>query len=250
MVLTSAAGASIDSRKFHSTWEYKLKRISVIVPAFNAEKTLMEALHSIAAQTRSADEIIVVDDGSTDATADIAARTAGVRVVRQKNAGTGGALNAGLRVARHAFLALLDADDVWDERCLEIHLANLEQQPQLDASVGWVSEFVCPSLSSEAAARFQPRIAQVGWLSGATLASRAGFEHVGEFNSTLRSRAWIDWMDRARQAGMRFGVVNEVVLRRRLHPGSLSISARTQGYTGMLDAVKLALARRRAQAHE
>jgi glycosyltransferase involved in cell wall biosynthesis len=226
-----------------------LNRVSVVVPAFNAEKTLPETLRSIAAQTRAADEIIVVDDGSTDATADRAAEAAGVRVVRQGNAGTGGALNAGLRAAIHPVIALLDADDVWDARCLEVHLAHLERAPGLDASVGRVAEFVCPSLTPAEAARFQPRLAQTGWLSGATVVRRRGFDRAGPFDAALRSRAWIDWMARARRAGVHFGVIDEVVLRRRLHPESLSVHAREQGNAGMLEAVKRALARRRGESH-
>lgn len=224
-------------------------RVSVIVPALNAEKTLRDALRSISGQTRPADEVIVVDDGSTDATAEIALETGGVRVVKQKNSGTGAALNAGVRVASHALLAFLDADDVWDPHCLQVHLSHLERHPRRDASVGWVAEFVCPSLLPEAAARFHPREPQTGWLSGATMVRRAGFERTGEFNAALRSRAWIDWMDRARQAGVNFGVIDEVVLKRRLHPASLSVRSRAQGDAGLFDALKLALTRRRGKSY-
>ena len=218
--------------------------VSVIVPALDAAKTLGETLRSIAAQTRPADEVLVIDDGSRDATAEIALAM-GARVARQENAGTGAALNAGLRLARHGLIASLDADDLWEPRCLEIHLANLERYPRADASVGWVSEFTCPSLSTEDAARFRPRAPQTGWLSGATLIRRADFERVGEFNPALRSRAWIDWMARARRAGVGFREVEEVLLRRRLHPGSLSVRDRSQGNAGLMDAARLALARRR-----
>jgi len=224
-----------------------LRSISVIVPAFNAEKTLEDTLQSIVAQTRPVDEIIVVDDGSTDATAKIAATVPGVHVIHQNNSGVGLALNTGLAVAKHSFIALLDADDIWSPACLDIHMANLEKFPQLDASVGWVSEFVCQSLPPSTAARFQPRPAQVGWISGATLFSLAAFQRAGEFNPMLRGGAWIDWVDRARRAGVNFGVVNEIVLQRRLHPGSLSTSAATRGGLALTGAVRLAIARRRQQ---
>ena len=227
-----------------------MNHISVVVPAFNAERTLKETLHSISTQTYPAAEIIVVDDGSTDETADIAEAVSGVRVLRQENAGTGSALNAGLRAARHSHIALVDADDVWESRCLEVHMSHFKRQPQIEISVGWVSEFICPTLSHEDAVRFQPRHSQVGWLSGATLFNRQCFEKVGKFNSTLRSRAWIDWMARARHLGMCIGVVNEVILRRRLHPNSLSVSARAQGNAGLLDTVRMALSRRRGHEHE
>lgn len=222
-----------------------MRTISVIVPAFNAEKTLPETLHSIAAQTRPADEIIVVDDGSTDATAGIAAATPGVRLIRQQNSGVGSALNAGLAAANGSFIALLDADDIWVPACLDIHLSNLDQFPQLDASVGWSSEFVCPSLSPATSARFQPRPAQAGWLGGASLFSREAYQRAGEFNPTLRGGTWLDWVDRARRANVSFGVINELVLQRRLHPGTLSTSPETKGGLALTAAVRLAIARRR-----
>ncbi len=222
-----------------------MRKISVIIPAFNAERTLGETLQSVTAQIRPADEIIVVDDGSTDATATIAAAVPGVRLVRQQNTGTAGALNAGLDAARHPFIAVLDADDMWTPACLDIQISNLDQYPQLDGSVGWVSEFVCPSLPPETAARFQPRPAQIGWLGGATLVRRDTFQRVGEFNPVVRGAAWIDWMDRARREGASFGTVDKIVLQRRLHPGSWSTSAATKGGLGMMSALRLAIERRR-----
>ncbi len=222
-----------------------LNGISVIVPAFNAGKTLAETLHSITGQTHPAAEIIVVDDGSTDDTGRLAAQVQGVRLIRQPNAGTAAALNAGLAVAAHPLIALLDADDVWPADCLARHAANLDREPLLDASVGWVSEFVCPSLPPATAARFRPRPDQVGWLSGATLVRSEAFARVGPFDPAAKGWPWIDWMDRARREGLRFGVMEQIVLRRRLHPGSLSTSAATQGGRGMIGAIRLALARRR-----
>lgn len=225
-----------------------MNSISVIVPAFNAERTLAQTLHSIAAQTRPADEIIVVDDGSTDATASIAAAIAGVRLIHQNNAGVGSAMNAGLAAANCSYIALLDADDIWSHDSLEAHLSNFERSPQLDASVGWFTEFICPSLPADIAARFQPRPAQTGWLGGATLTRRTAFERIGPFNPTLRGGTWLDWVDRARHAGICFGVIEKILLQRRLHPGSLSTSPETKGGLALTAAVRLAIARRRKTA--
>jgi len=222
-----------------------LNGVSVIVPAFNAARTLGETLASVGAQTRAADEIIVVDDGSTDATAEIAAGVPGVRLLRQKNHGFGAALTAGLAAARQPFIAFLDADDVWSPVCLETHERNFAAHSRLDASVGWFAEFVCPSVPAAEASRFQPRPAQTGWLAGATLLRHEALRHAGEFNPALRVGCWIDWMDRARRAGVRFEVTEQIVLRRRLHPGSLSTSAANRGGAAMIGAVRLAIARRR-----
>ena len=91
--------------------------VSVIVPAFNAETVLAEALLSVQNQTYPHYEIIVVDDGSTDRTRQIAARFAGsdprIRFFEQANAGSAAARNTALRHARGEWIAFLDADDTW-----------------------------------------------------------------------------------------------------------------------------------------
>jgi glycosyltransferase involved in cell wall biosynthesis len=92
--------------------------ISVVIPAYNAARYLGDALASVAAQTRAPVEVIVVDDGSTDATAEIAA-AAGARVIRQANGGASAARNAGVAIAHSPWIAFLDADDRWLPRFIE-----------------------------------------------------------------------------------------------------------------------------------
>jgi glycosyltransferase involved in cell wall biosynthesis len=91
--------------------------VSVIVPAFNAASTIAETLQSISRQTYTALEIVVVDDGSTDETADIARRHGQsdqrLRVVAKPNGGVASARNAGIRCSKGAFVAFIDADDLW-----------------------------------------------------------------------------------------------------------------------------------------
>jgi len=87
--------------------------ISCIVPVFNGERYIKEALDSILAQTYRPVEIVVADDGSTDGTADIISSYGEkVRYIWQPNAGLATALNLGLRTARSQFVAFLDADDL------------------------------------------------------------------------------------------------------------------------------------------
>jgi len=85
--------------------------VSVIVPAYNAERWITETLTSVRAQTYSPIEIIVVDDGSSDATMSVA-KASGATVTRTQAAGPGGARNAGLAIARGEFIQFLDADDL------------------------------------------------------------------------------------------------------------------------------------------
>lgn len=109
--------------------------VSVVVPCYNAEQFLPTTLSSVLTQTHQAHELIVVDDGSTDGSAEcverIAARDARVRLVRMpRNAGAPAApRNLGVREARGEWIAFLDADDVWHPRKLELQLAALEVSP-------------------------------------------------------------------------------------------------------------------------
>ena len=85
-------------------------RVAVVIPAFHAEEFLAAAVRSVQCQTEEDVELVVVDDGSTDGTAEAAERL-GVTVVRQENAGPGAARNAGVAATTAPFLAFLDADD-------------------------------------------------------------------------------------------------------------------------------------------
>ena len=100
--------------------------VSVVMPAWNAEATIVEALRSVAAQTYRDLEIIIVDDGSTDATAALAkefcASDPRARTVRRSNGGPAAARNLGIAEARGEWIALIDADDVWHPTKIEKQL--------------------------------------------------------------------------------------------------------------------------------
>lgn len=104
-------------------------RVSVVIPAFNASGSLGETLASVQAQTFNDFEVIVVDDGSSDATGAVAARFAALdprfRCVRRDNGGVAAARNAALELARASLVAPLDADDLWHPEKLERQLSCL-----------------------------------------------------------------------------------------------------------------------------
>ena len=106
--------------------------VSVIIPAYNAGLHIARAIESVLAQTREADEIVVVDDGSTDNTAAEVSRLGDrVRYIHQENAGVSAARNAGVRAARGNWIAFLDADDEWLPNKLQLQLEALEREPEL-----------------------------------------------------------------------------------------------------------------------
>lgn len=100
--------------------------IAVVIPAHNAGDRIHHAIHSVRQQTRPADEVIVVDDGSTDATAEIAAGIADIRLLRQANRGSAVARQVGTDAADSDFIAYLDADDWWPPEKLAECAAVLE----------------------------------------------------------------------------------------------------------------------------
>lgn len=104
--------------------------VSVVIPAYNAERFIGEALESVRAQTVRPSEVIVVDDGSTDATARIAAEW-GARVIRQPNGRAAAARNTGISASASEWVAFLDADDLWTADKLEAQCEVVRTQPQV-----------------------------------------------------------------------------------------------------------------------
>jgi glycosyltransferase involved in cell wall biosynthesis len=117
-----------------------MSTISVVVPCHNGEAYLEEALSSIGDQTRAPDEVIVVDDGSTDRSAAIA-RRAGATVLQQPNRGEGSARNRGIQHARGDLVAFLDADDRWLPHHLETIGGLLDDHPDATVACGAVQQF-------------------------------------------------------------------------------------------------------------
>lgn len=107
-------------------------RISVIIPTFNRLNTLPRALESILAQTLAAEEIIVVDDGSTDGTQSwISKNHPQCKVLQQENTGVSSARNLGISAASGDWIALLDSDDAWQPQKLALQMAALQASPGL-----------------------------------------------------------------------------------------------------------------------
>jgi GT2 family glycosyltransferase len=112
--------------------------ISVVIPSYNSEAFVAAAIASAQGQTAAPAEIIVVDDGSTDRTADVA-NEAGARVITQPNSGPASARNRGIQAASQPWIALLDADDLWEPRKLELQWSAVS----ISTGVGIVSTDHC-----------------------------------------------------------------------------------------------------------
>ena len=221
--------------------------VSCIVPVYNGERFLAEALDSIAAQTHRRLELIVVDDGSTDGTAGVAAARGEVRYFRQENAGGAAARNHGMRMARGELFAFLDADDLWPPEKLERQVARFAARPELEIAVAHVQNFWMPEVAAERSALEGHRRTQPipGYTAGTLLARRETFARLGEFAASLRHGDQTEWFLRAREAGAVIELLPEVLLQRRLHGGNVSRQHGQASLAQYLELVKGVLDRKR-----
>jgi len=219
--------------------------VSVILPVFNGERYLAEAIESARRQRYAPLQTIVVDDGSTDASATVARRFG--RVVEycfQPNRGIGAARNRGVSLAHGDYFAFLDADDVWSETKLERQMATLARQPELDAVFGYVTQFHSPELSQEARKQIlcQPEPLP-GYLPSTLLVRRQAFFRVGQFGETIRMGEFADWYLRAVELGLKMCMLRAVVARRRLHSANNGIRQR-EYFNDYLHALRRSIQRR------
>jgi glycosyltransferase involved in cell wall biosynthesis len=224
--------------------------ISCIVPAFNAERFLGEALDSILAQTWRPIEVIVVDDGSADDTAQVAKRY-GERItyICQANAGPAAARNRGLDAATGAYVAFLDADDVWHEEKLSRQMARFDARPELELCLAHIQNFWEPEFMDEEDRLRDHRFSKPipAYVTQAMLARRTLFDVVGQFDTTLRIVDDTDWFLRAADRGTVTEVMPVVLISRRLHESNISRDHLTV-FDSLPKLFKASLDRRRQSA--
>ena len=225
--------------------------VSVLIGAYNAAPYLGEAIESVLAQDYEPVELIVVDDGSTDGTADVARSFAAVQVICQENGGNGAARNRAVAHASGELYAFLDADDRFTPGKLTLQEAALDADPELDMVFGHVREFLSPEVDEETRARLRPPAPEpMPWTApNLMLIRRESFQRVGLFTTSVRVGVTVDWFARAKEAGLRYSILPEVVLERRLHTqnNGLRESASRSQY---LEVIRQAMERRRAAAEE
>jgi glycosyltransferase involved in cell wall biosynthesis len=214
--VTPSTGASAENRS-----------VSVVMPVRNGARYLPAALASIADQSLAPDEVIVIDDGSVDDSADIAAQVyPGARIIRQPPTGQAAAVNRGIESATGHVLAFLDADDVWSVDALECRMQRLCATEDLQIVVGATRNFRSPDVADAdvAGVRIDDR-AFHGEVLGAMVVRAQVFELVGLLAEGFTTGSVIDWVSRARSAGVRVDHLDQVVLHRRIHRSNLGRSS-------------------------
>ena len=217
--------------------------ISVIIPVYNGERYLPEAVASIRAQNYAPLEIIVVNDGSTDGTATLVQSLgADIRYFYQPNAGPSAARNRGLAMAKGDLITFLDADDLWVRDKIERQVAYLSAHPEIDIVQG-LSQLFRVVIQDKAIMRelmdrvWSPKL-------DSALFRRKVFDRVGLFDTQMRRAEDCDWFYRAREIGVRIAVLQEVAIYWRCHAHSLS-SDKAASSTAGATALRASLQRRR-----
>ncbi|HXY93928.1 MAG TPA: glycosyltransferase family A protein [Acidimicrobiia bacterium] len=202
--------------------------ISVVIPVHNGTAFLAECLWSIVAQTQQPVELIVVDDGSVDDSARVAADVVAAHgrgcVHRQVNGGVAAARNAGLARSAGQYIGFCDHDDVWLPEKLARQLAFLLAHPDVGAVMTRQEPFFEESVS--APPRWLQPDRRFGDLGGvlpmSALVRRAAFDVVGAFSEARTGADDLDWFLRARREGVGIDVIPEVLVRRRIHSSNAS----------------------------
>ncbi len=219
--------------------------VTCIIPTLNARTFLAEAIDSVLAQSPPPLEILVVDDHSTDGTRELVTSYASpVRLITRLGEGPAAARQCGVSAARGAFVCFLDSDDLFVPGKQERQLERFEARPGLEVSLCEYELFWEAGLGDE-----EERYRASGRDRGShvfqtMVARRSVFEKVGPIHPAWAYGDNIDWLARADEAGAVIEVLNETLVRRRMHPRSLT--HRSPSLDRYVDVVKARLDRARA----
>jgi len=203
--------------------------ISVIMPVYNCEKYVAEAIQGVLDQTYKNIELICINDGSIDGSIDIL-KSFGDKIVlidSIENGGIGKARNLGIKVATGEFIAFMDADDIWKSTKLEMQIKHFQNNPNLDISFTYMNCFISPELSDEIKKiRYCPPDPMPGYLACSALVRNESFYKVGLFNEKWKMGEFIDWFAKAKELNIKYGIISDIGLLRRIHNTNTGVTQR------------------------
>lgn len=195
--------------------------VTVAICVRDGEKYLAEAISSAKQQTRAADEILVIDDGSTDGSAQIALEQ-GCRVISQGPLGLGTARNRAFAEALGDYVYILDCDDLMTPTALKDLLAEIQKTPQAVGCFGARQNFISPELAGQTQLKNQEfLLPESGGLPCGSLWRKSLASKIS-FNLQLRT-CDVDWIDRHNEAGSIFARTDSLVMKRRIHQSNMSL---------------------------
>jgi glycosyltransferase involved in cell wall biosynthesis len=216
-------------------------RISVVIPVRDGAEFIGEAIESSLHQSLVPIEVIVVDDGSQDESAEVARRT-GAQVISQSHRGPGAARNSGAKAATGELVAFLDADDLMTPERLALQSRWLaDHQDQLG-----IFGNVVPRQWGRGAWSFDSEPVVAGLLPSALTVRRLGFLATGGFDESLSSGELVDWLAQRRAEHQELAVLDAVVAIRRIHERNMTRDP--VGLRGYLEVARRGVARHRGDA--
>lgn len=221
--------------------------VSAIIPVYNGEVFLKEAFESIRQQDYQPLEIIIVDDGSTDETKEIAATFGNeVRYIYQPNSGLPATRNKGVKMARGDIVAFLDVDDLWSKDKLRLQVGLLKDSPTADMVLGYTQIMMLSGII-DGIHVFKEWAAPILAMSlGGGIFRRSIFDKIGLFDETQRYCDDWDWFMRARELGIEMVVHKEVVQLYRRHDQNMTNQQSLSNHY-FIRMLKKSLDRRRTQ---
>ena len=222
--------------------------VTAIIPVLNGEAFLYDAVHSILQQAYQPLELLIVDGGSTDTTASIAASFGdAVRFIPpypEHGLGSARNRNTGLRLAQGNIIAFLDADDLWSTNKLQLQLAHFSADPTIDIVLGRTQKIQHIGFQDGKAQFKNWKDPELALSPGSALFRKTVFDTVGPFDETLRFANDWDWFMRARECGIIMRTHAETVQYYRRHGANMTEQVEA-GNHDTLVMLKKSLTRRR-----
>jgi glycosyltransferase involved in cell wall biosynthesis len=204
---------------------------SVIIPVYNCEKYLAEAIESVLSQQHHPLEILIIDDGSTDNSAHIARQYSSlVQYHYQSNQGTAAARNYGMQLAQGDLFAFLDADDLWLPNKLDRQISALLNNPQIEA----VFTHACESTNPN---QIDLNTAIPGYLPSTMTIDRVAMNRIGKFSDCCQVE-WADWYIRSKAASLSTLMLPDLLVIRRLHSANKGIMNQQKAMTEYIHLLK------------
>jgi glycosyltransferase involved in cell wall biosynthesis len=221
--------------------------IDVIIPVYNGERFISQAINSALEQTWKKLNIIVVDDGSTDNSVaivnDYVKQYSNIKLICKAHSGISATLNAGLANSTAPYVAFLDADDIWHAEKLEKQIQKLTTE-YAEACFCLIQEFEnFDETIAKPTFRARPQIMK-GYSKTCLLTRRAIFDKIGIFDEAMPID-FVEWMSRAIRADIKVKMIEEVLTYRRVHNTNTSAGVKKNAF---LDIIKTHIDKKRASA--
>lgn len=197
--------------------------VSVIIPVYNGERYLAEAIESVLVQTQKPDEIIVVDGESQDNTEKVARSYRQVYYICDSTRGLANARNRGIDVCQGEFIAFLDHDDRWTPNKLKVQVEHLINNPKIQYVNALVKLFLEPGCALRIGYTEKSlNRAMVGRTPGTLVARKSVFDRIGRFSPDFVIGCDVEWFTRAKDNNIPMAIIPKVLLYKRLHNNNLS----------------------------